>query len=156
MVWLWFLLVFVCLLWEALSRMVYNKYEVRTLSNSETCVLKKTKSFFSINRRCRHQFSLHCHHDLHKEGHSCASCTSIVETKFTLAWRNMWKKAASVWSIKYGDLIRIRKKLELKLVLNWVSSFYTLLVRGHFLLVLVNDFVREWVALTPLLWPSEF
>ena len=47
----------------------------------------------------------------------------------------------------YYPLIQSSKKLEIHHILR-VSSSHNLLARGHFLLVLVNDFVSGWLALT--------
>ena len=44
---------------------------------------------------------------------------------------------------------RACKKIDFQLVL-WQSSYHILLVRGHCLLVLINDVVRGWPAWTTL------
>ena len=47
---------------------------------------------------------------------------------------------------RVGDRMA-RKKVDFHLVV-WASSSYILLAWGHFLLILVNDFVRGWLAQT--------
>ena len=54
---------------------------------------------------------------------------------------NKRKRMTSPIPLPFPIFPRARKQLIFQLVL-WASSFHTLLAWGHFLLVLVNDFVR--------------
>ena len=51
-------------------------------------------------------------------------------------------------------IIRARKELEFQLVL-WATNSHISLAWGHFLLILVNDLVRRWLAWTLVHWAGE-
>ena len=51
-------------------------------------------------------------------------------------------------------IIRARIELEFQLVL-WATNCHISLAWGHFLLILVNDLVRRWLAWTLVHWAGE-
>ena len=67
-----------------------------------------------------------------------SSQKSLCFTKLMSSWQNsiffLKKEESSVYA-------GVEKKIEFKLVL-WASAFHIFLAQGHFLLVVVNNFVR--------------
>ena len=70
-----------------------------------------------------------------------SSQKSLCFTKLMSSWQNsiffLKKEERSVYA-------GVEKKIEFKLVL-WASTFHNFLAQGHFLLVVVNNFVRGWL-----------
>ena len=70
-----------------------------------------------------------------------SSQKSLCFTKLMSSWQNsiffLKKEESSVYA-------GVEKKIEFKLVL-WASAFHIFLAQGHFLLVVVNNFVRGWL-----------
>ena len=70
-----------------------------------------------------------------------SSQKSLCFTKLMSSWQNsiffLKKEERSVYA-------GVEKKIEFKLVL-WASTFHIFLAQGHFLLVVVNNFVRGWL-----------
>ena len=67
-----------------------------------------------------------------------SSQKSLCFTKLMSPWQN------SIFFLKKGErsvYAGVEKKMEFKLVL-WASTFHNFLAQGHFLLVVVNNFVR--------------
>ena len=70
-----------------------------------------------------------------------SSQKSLCFTKLMSPWQN------SIFFLKKGErsvYAGVEKKIEFKLVL-WASTFHNFLAQGHFLLVVVNNFVRGWL-----------
>ena len=65
-----------------------------------------------------------------------SSQKSLCFTKMMSSWQNsiFFPEERSVYA-------GVEKKIEFKLVL-WASAFHIFLAQGHFLLVVVNNFVR--------------
>lgn len=70
-----------------------------------------------------------------------SSQKSLCFPKLMSSWQN------SIFFLKKGErsvYAGVEKKIEFKLVL-WASAFHIFLAQGHFLLVVVNNFVRGWL-----------
>ena len=64
--------------------------------------------------------------------------------------RNFSSVESLLWSVKISitwSYLQHLKQLKFQLVL-WASSSHILLAQGHFLLDLVNDFIRGWLTLS--------